>query len=456
MAADRGEYSQANDEATYLVALIGIPVLFALAWHFVGRYIYAWDRIALYGALSLWGSFPTDWPVLGWLTRQFLFFRYTPPVEIEFGAHAVRDSLVVNGVIMVGMLFVIIRRVLYITKNHPFSIFGRKMNLYDYVEQQMPLYPHLRVMWKLRLLGRPIDEGLFRMGDSPKEWAIRNDLVRLAFPTADPALNEQRARRAFEKHLGTLLPMPTDDPVVDAKRCLARLDNNEKALLAAILPRLAVCDPEVSDQEFHGALAKSAALVTQFWVSFDSWTPELPTPEAHAANPDMPLIPPPPPCDTTGCDEVLLKYLVFPRVRECMLAHAYIRTFIYDALQCCRKVGKFSPTRFRWLKMKDRALWLMVSSVGRFTPFWEAGGVHAHFLWEKKALIAAEKPHVDEAVITLRKELDGMLFTRVQKERIWAMQGAVGVAIPVVRKPSPMAQNSAPKTTPLSAKPARR
>lgn len=427
MSQERGQYAQQNDEQSFLVALIGLPILLILLWHFVGRYVYVWDRIVLYGILSGWGFFPTDWPVLGWLTRQFLFFRYTPAPEIEFGEHAVRDSLVVNGIILVVMLFVIIKRILYITAYHPFAIFGRTLNLYDYVAQQMPLYPHLRVMWRLRLLGRPLHEGLFRMGDSSKEFAIRNDLVRLAFMSADPVLDEKKAKRVFERQLGMMLPMPSDDAVEDARRCIARLDNNEKALLAAIAPRLAVCDAKVSDAEFESALARSNALVTQFWVGFDSYHPEPPSDEAHARNPDMPLCPPPPPVDTTGCDEVLMKYLVFPRVRECMLGHAYVRLFIYDSLQACRRVGKFSPTRFRWLRMKDRLLWLLVDSAGRNTPFWEVGGAHGHYLWERKAKLATEKPHIEEVVNALRDELDNMLFTKDQKERIWLAQGSVPV-----------------------------
>lgn len=426
MAAE-GQYSQENDEYAFLVALVATPVVMVLLWHFFGRYIYAWERLILYGILSLWGTFPIDWPVLGWLTRHFLFFRYTPAKEIEFGADAVPDSLVVNGIILTGMIFIIIKRVLYITTYHPFVIFGRTMNLYDYVEQQMPLYPHLRVMWRLRLLGRPLHEGLFRMGDSAKEFAINNNLVRLPSLKADPVLDEKKAKRVFEKHIGMMLPMPTDDAIVDAKRCIARLDNNEKALLAAIVPRLAVCDAKVSDKEFAAALAKSNALVTQFWVGFDDYRPELPTQEAHDRNPDMPLVPPPPPVDTSGCDAVLLKYLVFPRVRESMLAHAYIRTFIYDALQACRRVGKFSPTRFRWLRMKDRQLWLLINSAGRNTPYWEVAGAHGHYLWERKAALATEKPHVEEVVTSLREELDGMLFSKDQKDKIWAQQGAVAV-----------------------------
>src|ERR1035437_916921 len=180
MAENQGAHARANEEASFLIAIILVPLLLFVLWNFIGRYVYAWERVVLYGVFSLWGVIPTDWPVLGWFTRQFFFFRYTSPKNIEFAADAVHDSLVINGVISLVVLYLVAKRTLYISKFHPFNRFGRTMNLYDYIEQQKPMYPHLRVMWKLFLLGRPLREGLFRLGDSAKEYSIRNDLVRLA------------------------------------------------------------------------------------------------------------------------------------------------------------------------------------------------------------------------------------------------------------------------------------
>lgn len=428
MAADRGQFAQQNEESFYVMFIVMVPILFCLFWYFFGRYIYAWERIALYGVLSLWGSFPTDWTVLGWFTRKFLYFRYTSPKEIEFFANAVPDSLIVNATLLVIILGMVLKRVVYIGRHHPFAVFGRSTNLYDYIFQQMPLYPHLRVMWKLRLLARPLDSGLFRMGDSAKQFAMRNRLVKLPLIDGEPVLDERLAGRVFDGHLKTMLPMPTDDPVHDARMCIAKLSNDEKAVLSAVVCRLAVCDANVSDQEFDAALAKSNALVTQFWNSYDSYSPALPTAAHHKANPDMPLVPPPPPVDTRGCDDVLMKYLVYPKVRESMLAHAYVRTFLYDALQACRKVGKFTPARFRWMRMTDRGLWLVLSSAGRSAPFWEAAGLHAHYLAERKAKAPTEKPQTAEAVVALQFEFTELVaFSKVQRAQIWDMQGGVGI-----------------------------
>lgn len=425
MASDRGQFEQTNQEYAFLAIIILVPVVMGLMWHFAGRYIYAWERIALYGALSGWGSFPTNWPVLGFFTRQFLFFWNTPAQEITYFGDAVRESLVINAVFVVVVLLLFIKRFLYIMEHHPYSRFGRTLNLYDFMFQQMPLYPHLKVMWKLRLLARPLRDGLFRIADSEKAFATRNEIIRLASEGGEPVLDERKAKRVFERQLGVMMPMPTNDPQQDARNLIARLSNDEKAVLAAVLPRLAVCDADVADDVFKAALAKSDELLKQFWVGFFPWDPELPTPEQHMKNPDMPLVPPPPPVNTQGCDEVLMKYMVFPRVRETMLAHAYVRTFIYDAFQAKTRVGKCASTKFRWLKFKDRELWMVISSAGRNTPFWEAAGLHAHFLWERKAKCATEKPHVEEAVTALRDEFDERtVFDRNEKKRIWLQQGS--------------------------------
>ena len=442
MAADRGQYGQQNEESFYMMFLVVVPIMFGLLWWFFGRYVYAWERIALYGVLSLWGTFPTDWVVLGWLTRKFLYFRHTPPHEIEFWADAIPDSLIVNGVLLVVIMVLVLKRVLYIGQHHPFAMFGRTMNLYDYIFQQMPLYPHLRVMWKLRLLARPLDDGLFRMGDSAKRFAIRNRLVKLPLLDGEPVLDERLTGRLFDSQLKSMLPMPTDDPIHDARMCIAKLSNDEKAVLSAVACRLAVCDANVTDAEFDAALAKSNELVTQFWKGYDNYNPALPTEAHHKANPDMPLVPPPPPVDTRGCDEVLMKYLVYPKVRESMLAHAYVRTFIYDAIQACRKVGKFTPARFRWMRMTDRGLWLVLSSAGRSAPFWEAAGLHAHYLAERKAKGPSEKPQTAEAVAALQFEFSELVaFTKEQRAEIWELQGGVGV---VLKKAPPKENKNTP------------
>lgn len=419
-SGQRGEFTQENEEATLYAAVLGIPLACFAGWAIVGKYIYAYERIVVYWLLSLGGLIPTDWPVWGWITRQYLFFRYTDVAEIGYLDHAFVDSLIVNSVLLIPILVIVIRKSMFISEKHPFKLFARQLNLYDFMFQQMELYPHLRLMWKLRLLARPLDVGLFRMSDSAKKFCVNNGLVSLPFAKGEPVISEDKAEKVFRSHLGRMMPYLTDDKKADAANLIAMLDSNEKAILAATLPRLAACDEEASDEVYKTGLKVSAKLVNQFWVGFDSYKPQLPSAKD---DPHAPLNPPPPPVDTTGCDEVLMEYLQANIVRSSMQRHAYIRTFIYDAIQACRKVGKFPPSDLRWLMMYDRTLWLAVSSAGRREPFWECAGIHAHYLYERKLGKAHERPEVKEAVFALVDELENrMVYTDKEKQEILQMQ----------------------------------
>lgn len=420
--AQRGEFTQENEESTFIAITIAGLVFLVLGWYFVGKYVYAYERLALYWVLSLGGMIPTDWFGWGWVTRQYLFFRYTAAEDISFVDHAVGDSMLVNMVLFVVLLIYAMRKFFYIEENHPFSIYGRQMNLYDYVFDQMNQYPHLKLMWRLHLLARPLDKGLFRMSESAKQFCVNKNLVGLPAKNGEPVVDEMKADAVFRSHLGRLIPIPTDDPVLDAKNLLNILDNNEKAILAAIVPRLASCDEETSDKEYDAGIKLSEKLVVQFWRGYDNYTPQPPS-DKQTVDLDCPLIPPPPPVDTSGCDEVLMKYLPHPMVRASMLNHAYVRTFIYDSIQACRRIGKFPPAPLRWVMMLDRTLWLTLSSAGRREPFWECAGVHAHYLYERKAGKAVERPQVRTATEALVDELAArMVFSAKEKTLLWEAQ----------------------------------
>lgn len=420
MSAPRGEFQQSNEESMFIAFAIIIPVLLFLGWLFFGKYVYAYERLAVYWVLSFGGLIPTDFPVWGWVTRQYLFFRYTKPGDIDYVDNALADSLIVNGVLFIPMSIYVMRKYLFIDENHPFVKYGRQMNLYDYMYDQFPLYPHLRTFWKLRLLGRPLDKGLFRKPDSAKDLSIFNGMVALPYPAGEPVIDEAKATELFRGQLGRLMPHPTGDPHLDARNLIAVLNNNEIAILAAIVPRLAACDEDASQETYEQGIATSQKLVNQFWESFDSWKPQMPQPDD---DPDNPLNPPPPPVNTSGCVEVLEKYLPLPIVRASMLKHAYVRTFIYDAIQACRRVGKFPPCELRWVMMFDRVFWLMLSSAGRREPFWECAGIHAHYLYERKLKKPCEFPQVSEAVFALIDELDNRTaFSAREKQMIWEKQ----------------------------------
>jgi hypothetical protein len=419
----RGEFSQQNEELAFFFLLIGLPIACIVGWFFLGKYVYYYERLALYWVLSFGGLLPSDIPVLGWITRQYTFFRYTAPKDVSYLDDALPDALVVNAILLLPIIFTVIRRHTYIGDKHPFSRFGRQLNLYDFMYDQFKEQPHLQVMWNLRLLSRPLDRGMFRMSDSAKSYAVNQQLVALPYAKGEPVIDEDKSRTAFRQQLGTLMPLPSDDPAQDAENLIEVLDNNEKAILASIVPRLAACDEDATDEVYNAGINASKALVKQYWAGYLRYKPQMP--DEKKDNLDSPLNPPPPAVDTSGCDEVLREYLQHQIVRKSMLSHAYVRTFIYDAIQACRRVGKFPPGDLRWLMMLDRTFWLLISSAGRREPFWECAGIHAHYLYERKLGKPCERPMVEEAVFALVDDLENrFVYSVKEKDRMWASQDA--------------------------------
>lgn len=420
MSAQRGEFQQGNDEAAFMALIVLIPIFIFIGWIFIGKYLYAYERLAVYWVLSVGGLVPTDVPVWGWFTRQYLFFRYTSPSDIGYFDNAMYDSFLINMVLLIPIGIMTIRKYHFIDQNHPFAKYGRQMNLYDYMYELFPLYPHLRTTWKLRLLSRPLDKGLFRKPDSVKQLCVLNDMVALPFVDGEPVVNESKAKDFFRAQLGTLMPKLTDDAQKNARNLLGVLSNNELAILSAVVPRLAACDEEATDEVYKAGIEASKVFVNQFWLSFDAWHPQMPS---KTDDVDAPLCPPPPPVDTSGCEEALMKYLVMPFVQQSMTKHAYVLTYIYDAIQLCRRVGKFPPCDLRWLMMSDRVFWLLISSAGRREPFWECAGIHAHYLYERKLKMPCEFPQVAEAVYALVDELENRVaFSVREKQQMLSQQ----------------------------------
>ncbi|MCP1674163.1 hypothetical protein J2T57_001265 [Natronocella acetinitrilica] len=86
---------------------------------------------------------------------------------------------------------------------------------------------------------------------------------------------------------------------------------------------------------------------------------------------------------------------------DVMAAHGYVRPALMSLLDEARKSGVVAPVEFSWLKGEDRALWYCLHSVGRKTPFVEAGGAFAH--WEIERLIgrSLNRPEVHAAIEAL-------------------------------------------------------
>jgi intracellular multiplication protein IcmP len=94
--------------------------------------------------------------------------------------------------------------------------------------------------------------------------------------------------------------------------------------------------------------------------------------------------------------------------------HAYVTTALMALLTAARiKAGVMAPAQFVWLKLVDRNLWYALHSLGyeiegtgRYihpNPRIEALGARCHWAAERAAGRSILKPHLDEAIATLRR-----------------------------------------------------
>ncbi|MBL8512031.1 MAG: hypothetical protein JNM52_10345, partial [Betaproteobacteria bacterium] len=384
-------------------------------WKYVLVYAYGWWRTAVYFVLSLGGTIPPDWAGLGFLSREYQFMLDVNKGKIPFWAHAAIESLLVNGLLLVVAVFWVVRLIRRVNRAHPMVVYGEKLDIAKYTRQQMPLYDHLRVFWNLRMMKRSLTQGILRLAENVKVFCLNKQLLTLPEGAHEPVLDESRATRVFTGQLGNMLPLPSSKADY-AEALLSVLSVNEKAILAAVLPRLAACDGELATADFDAAIKVSNALVKQYWQTYFNYDPDRPDPSGKKRQ-SWEIAPPPPP-NVAGCDAVIRRYVPHEMVYSCLTRHAYISTAIYDALGNCRRIGVFPPPELRWLKFVDRRLWYLVDCVGRDTPWWEVAGIHAHYLYEEKALRAEEVPQVACAVEALNVELSKVIFTKKEREKI--------------------------------------
>jgi len=94
--------------------------------------------------------------------------------------------------------------------------------------------------------------------------------------------------------------------------------------------------------------------------------------------------------------------------------HAYVTTALMALLTAARiKAGVMAPAQFVWLKLVDRNLWYALHSLGyeiegtgRYihpNPRIEALGARCHWAAERAAGRPILKPHLEEAIATLRR-----------------------------------------------------
>lgn len=326
------------------------------------------------------------WGVGSIFASWFTFLRLSDKSLLQW-SHLTTSSLYAN---LFALVVFVIPAALWIARrslatnptNHKHFARPKDFTLHTFTDRMGETYPHLKLFRKLNLTARSINKGWYRMADTEKQFAIKHQLLDRVKGN-EFKVNSERSTEIF---LGQMGPLWTR---YDA------LSRWELAVMAVLLPRLAATDPDMSEEAYKGALARTEELILGYWKdaarTYDA--------KRNTLRLDLRL-----------AKDTVRKYGASAKVRKFFKAHAYVGTIIYAMLLEARSLGVLPPSEFRWLRVVDRRLWLLVDNVGKSVAVTEVGGIYYHFLHELSKKRAIEKPAVEGAVRALVEGVEKYAF----------------------------------------------
>lgn len=319
-------------------------------------------------AASLVGKLYASW---------FAFFLESDRSLIKF-SHLTKSSLFANAFTLVVLIIPyaiwVIRKSLACNPlNHKNYARTKDQTLHTFTDQMAVHYPHLKLFRKLNLTARPIDSGKYAMAETEKQFAMKHKLLD-RIKGKEFEVNRIRAAEVFRGQMGKMWTG------------FSALSRIEFAVIAVLVPRIAATDPNMSEANFKKATDMTMALIDQYWRNAaDSYNPEK---------------------DTFALDYTLAKTAVQTyggsvKVKKFFKQHAYVGSVIYAMLLEARMLGVLQPAEFRWLRVVDRRLWILIDNCGKNVSFAECGAIYSHWLNETRQKRALEKPMIDNAVAGL-------------------------------------------------------
>lgn len=327
------------------------------------------------------------------------------------------SAFYINIACTVGLVAYCVRLFLLANGIHPKIKFSRGHNIKSFVKELVSaidpktnklLYPHLRMFSSLNLMDAPLDDPVFGMSLTSKQFVF---LHRLVLDWRDegqgawsPTIDRPSASLVFREQLGKHWTSS------------ANLSPGETLLVAIAMPRVAATDTSIDDAEFNEALAASDDMVRFCWEQFKPLIPskKKPAKGEPQVDPNGWLHPD---IDLTKPREIIRKYIGHKTVQAIIERHAFNRTVIFALFMQARRLGVLQPAEMRWLRFYDRGLWYVLETIGRQAGFAEAAGVLSHYLYEAKAGTSIVEPQLDKAVTGLELAVNNFKFPQEDKER---------------------------------------
>lgn len=317
---------------------------------------------------------------------------------------SIADSTqVINIALFVVLAAVCLRYLTHVYRTHPSIRFNKIHTLASFIRENQPLYPHLRVFSKLNLIDKPLDDPIWGMSLTSRQFAQKHQLVEgwseeepikdqngVFVQTYRPSINRTKAAKVFALQLG--------ERWVSDGNALERLSVAETLLMAIAIPRVAATDTGMSDKAFDVAMRTSREVIAWCWGLFEPKGPD----DTGWMHPEVDLAYP---------RAVIGKYITHPAVKPILARHAYCRTVIIALFVQARRLGVLAPCEMRWLRFFDRELWYVLQNIGRQAAFAEGSTAFALYLLELRTGEAAATPYYDHAIDGLDAAISAFRFT---------------------------------------------
>lgn len=226
-------------------------------------------------------------------------------------------------------------------------------------------WPLITPVLDKNLVKQDIEEGPWRMADSPVKFGERYDMIKSVYEGGKhiAKLDRVKAEVVLAMQMGPLW------------NGLEPLPGYVRALFAIFAAK--------AENDAKGA----RALLSQ--IARSSQTGKL---------------------NFGGTQELLIKHVRSPKVGRAVGPHAYLLTVMASMLDLARTDGVLATSEFLWLKPLDRRLWYMLNCVGRQTPFTEISGPFGHWIVEKRLRRPLKVPMVGQAVSALDTALSEIIY----------------------------------------------
>lgn len=426
MASGKDEKTVSFSDPAIMCALFGVVAMYLWgAWYFGHEYIsmvYTYIRrlewLPLYGASSAMEGNRVFGSLARWINDYCApgegfpggmicqkTFESVPWKALE------TSSFYMNIVLMVGLVYKCIRLFMVADANDPNFKFTKVHNVTSFMKEQKKLYSHLGMFSNLNLIDANLNDPVFGMSLTSKQFMVQHGLVKEWTQLRDrsyfPEIDRKKASEVFAAQLGNPWNMQTWE---------TDLSTGELMVIACVIPRVAATDIYMKESAYQEALKDSDDMVEWCWKQF---TPPPPSQkkkkgtgkktkgskkktekkeEQEAPEPVDYTWLTPEDIDREHPIKIIKKYLEFKEVQALFAVGAYPRTLIFSFFEQARRLGVFQPASFRWLRFYERSLWYVVDSIGRRACFAESAGVMSHWLFERHIRAAVHQPQVGAAV----------------------------------------------------------